>query len=29
VEGEGNVCHQGTRSCFTRPLPLASEGGAR
>jgi phosphoribosyl-AMP cyclohydrolase len=29
VEGEGKVCHQGTRSCFTRPLPLASEGGAR
>jgi phosphoribosyl-AMP cyclohydrolase len=29
VEGEGHVCHQGTRSCFTRPLPLASEGGAR
>jgi phosphoribosyl-AMP cyclohydrolase len=29
VEGEGNVCHQGTRSCFTRPLPLASEGGAQ
>ena len=29
VEGEGNVCHEGTRSCFTRPLPLASEGGGR
>jgi phosphoribosyl-AMP cyclohydrolase len=29
VEGEGNVCHQGTRSCFTRPLLLVSEGGAR
>ena len=29
VEGEGNVCHQGTRSCFTRPLAPASEGGAR
>ena len=29
VEGEGNVCHEGTRSCFTRPLPLAREGGAR
>ena len=29
VEGEGNVCHQGTRSCFTRPLALAAEGGAR
>jgi phosphoribosyl-AMP cyclohydrolase len=29
VEGEGNVCHEGTRSCFTRPLALAAEGGAR
>ena len=28
VEGEGNVCHEGTRSCFTRPLALAAEGGA-
>ncbi len=26
VEGQGVVCHEGTRSCFTRPLPL---GGAR
>src|ERR1700676_402808 len=24
VEGEGMVCHQGTRSCFTRPIPVAS-----
>ncbi len=23
VEGEGVVCHQGTRSCFTRPLQPA------
>ena len=22
VEGDGLVCHQGTVSCFTRPLPL-------
>jgi phosphoribosyl-ATP pyrophosphohydrolase/phosphoribosyl-AMP cyclohydrolase len=22
VEGAGVVCHQGSRSCFTRPLPL-------
>jgi phosphoribosyl-AMP cyclohydrolase len=22
VEGQGVVCHEGTRSCFTRPLPL-------
>lgn len=29
VEGEGNVCHEGTRSCFTRPLALAGEGGAQ
>jgi phosphoribosyl-AMP cyclohydrolase len=30
VEGEGVVCHAGTRSCFTTPLPLAgSPRGAR
>ncbi|MBZ5627411.1 MAG: phosphoribosyl-AMP cyclohydrolase [Acidobacteriia bacterium] len=29
VEGEGKVCHEGTRSCFTRRLAPASEGGAR
>lgn len=23
VEGEGVVCHEGTRSCFSRPVPLA------
>jgi phosphoribosyl-AMP cyclohydrolase len=22
VEGAGLVCHEGTRSCFTKPLPL-------
>ncbi len=22
VEGEGLVCHRGTRSCFTEPVPL-------
>ena len=27
VEGNGLVCHEGTRSCFTKPLPL--NGGAR
>lgn len=27
VEGDGVVCHTGTRSCFTENLPLA--GGAR
>ncbi|MBZ5567130.1 MAG: phosphoribosyl-AMP cyclohydrolase [Acidobacteriia bacterium] len=29
VEGEGKVCHEGTRSCFTRRLAPASDGGAR
>jgi len=23
VEGDGLVCHTGTKSCFTEPLPLA------
>ena len=23
VEGDGLVCHEGTVSCFTKPLPLA------
>ncbi len=27
VEGEGVVCHEGTRSCFTKSLPL--NGGGR
>lgn len=28
VEGAGVVCHTGTRSCFTTPLPIAvPEGG--
>jgi len=27
VEGEGVVCHTGTRSCFTTPLPLAVPAG--
>jgi phosphoribosyl-ATP pyrophosphohydrolase/phosphoribosyl-AMP cyclohydrolase len=25
VEGDGLVCHQGTRSCFTRPIELSAE----
>ncbi len=25
VEGAGVVCHTGTRSCFTTPLPLGGE----
>ena len=25
VEGYGLVCHEGTRSCFTRPIDLAGE----
>ena len=34
VLGEGVVCHEGTRSCFTRAIPLAAtvavvEGGTR
>jgi len=24
VEGEGVVCHQGTRSCFTKALPVVA-----
>jgi phosphoribosyl-AMP cyclohydrolase len=24
VEGGGVVCHEGTRSCFTRPIPVAN-----
>jgi phosphoribosyl-AMP cyclohydrolase len=24
VEGDGLVCHEGTRSCFTRKLPMAN-----
>ena len=24
VEGDGLVCHEGTRSCFTRKLPLVN-----
>jgi phosphoribosyl-AMP cyclohydrolase len=24
VEGDGLVCHEGTRSCFTRMLPIVS-----
>ncbi len=27
VEGDGVVCHEGTRSCFTKALPL--NGGGR
>ncbi len=25
VEGDGLVCHEGTRSCFTRPLEFSNE----
>lgn len=25
VEGDGMVCHEGTRSCFTKPIAFASE----
>jgi phosphoribosyl-AMP cyclohydrolase len=30
VQGDGLVCHEGTRSCFTKSLAVVtSEGGAR
>jgi phosphoribosyl-ATP pyrophosphohydrolase/phosphoribosyl-AMP cyclohydrolase len=29
VEGDGLVCHEGTRSCFTRPISLTGEGAAK
>jgi phosphoribosyl-ATP pyrophosphohydrolase/phosphoribosyl-AMP cyclohydrolase len=25
VEGDGLVCHEGTRSCFTRPIEFSAE----
>ena len=25
VQGDGLVCHEGTRSCFTRPLPVPTQ----
>ncbi len=25
VEGDGLVCHEGTRSCFTRPIEVAAQ----
>jgi phosphoribosyl-AMP cyclohydrolase len=28
VEGDGLVCHEGTVSCFTRPIPLAAARNA-
>lgn len=28
VQGDGLVCHEGTRSCFTKTLPLANDTGA-
>ncbi len=28
VEGAGVVCHEGTRSCFTRPIPVGSAADA-
>ena len=28
VEGEGMVCHEGTRSCFTRAIAIAAEKAA-
>jgi phosphoribosyl-AMP cyclohydrolase len=29
VEGDGLVCHEGTRSCFTRPMTVASSEVSR
>lgn len=29
VEGDGLVCHTGTKSCFTQPLPVKTMEGAR
>ncbi|HTD24581.1 MAG TPA: phosphoribosyl-AMP cyclohydrolase [Terriglobales bacterium] len=28
VEGDGLVCHEGTRSCFTKPLATGTNGAA-
>lgn len=28
VEGDGLVCHEGTRSCFTKPLAISTNGAA-
>jgi phosphoribosyl-AMP cyclohydrolase len=28
VEGAGVVCHEGTRSCFTKAIPVAAKSGA-
>jgi phosphoribosyl-AMP cyclohydrolase len=28
VEGRGVVCHEGTRSCFNRPIPVANASAA-
>ena len=28
VEGEGLVCHEGTRSCFTKELPLSVDSAS-
>ena len=27
VEGDGLVCHEGTRSCFTKPMTFTASGG--
>jgi phosphoribosyl-AMP cyclohydrolase len=29
VEGAGVVCHEGTRSCFTKPIAVSDAGVAR
>ena len=29
VEGDGLVCHEGTVSCFTKPLPVGTAEGSK
>jgi phosphoribosyl-AMP cyclohydrolase len=29
VEGDGLVCHEGTVSCFTRPVPMEASNGSK
>jgi phosphoribosyl-ATP pyrophosphohydrolase/phosphoribosyl-AMP cyclohydrolase len=29
VEGDGLVCHEGTKGCFTKPIALSKDGGVK
>ena len=29
VEGDGLVCHEGTVSCFTKPIPVTNAAGSK